>query len=1125
MWEALIKRPRGRISARRLLLLVATFLVVSIGGSFALSHAAYAATATWKDGELTYNGNTYKGPINTTNANGLQIPNGAQVYRNIQTVSGTSVARIIYFEPGVVPKSAKEATYVVYTLNPPNDYSNPTGKTTLTNIDTSEFDTPEGVTEGTSSCQVSDNVGWFVCGVGNWISDNVDAVYGIIASFLKVQPITGGNNSIYRLWDVVRDIANALFIIGFLIIIYRYMTDNVADNYVVRRILPRIVIAAILVNISYWITALAVDVSNILGASIQSLFEAIRQTAVGTEVNVDVTWKELTAYVFSGGTIAFLGFTAATGAAGSVLSLAFTLLGVLIGVAFAALVALIVLAARQALIVIFVIISPLAFAANILPNTEDWFDKWRKAFVTLLLVFPIFSMIFGGSQLASAIIIQSAANVEGDGSSALAIMLLGMAVKVVPLVITPLLIQFSGSLVGRIAGIANNANKGLVDGAKNWANSKAEYHRDKNLRQPNNGINNLNFARRTAQRRYARDLARKKQQETWQKEAENMAHGRRFEDGALTKRAPDWYRNRQARSSYDAVDQRYRDAELEHRRHDAHNKERWVKDAQTGANMDRRRAMTDAHLSEGRGKLYEEAMTNADESALQTQIATGALRNVKIRSDVDAAKAGLTKSNMEAEGKKVFRDEVKASPGLSNMQIQTYEFEKRAEVAEGIVQKQAESNWNRISKTDGALRNLRLQEVQASDQASFAEAEWNSLIEGIRAKGTAAPDISAADRALAGSIQALTQDIEIENQKQTSAKVIQQENMTSRFKTDIRARERAGGVAGDRGANRVYAKAKSDTLSALMEGITNSRSVISEYSAEELVTLQQKGIDRDGNTNVNEEMRMAAMYELGEKKGNNWAFQKMRDWVALEGMVYEKTGRQNANGQDIYGYFEPKRDADGKLELAPNGKPQADMTRAITDEDEIELRRDRQQLFYDMQGKSKHYIASLSGTDRGEYDTGLAVYDSSTATIRDIRDDKFNGERLVKTDIDEYSRMVHILSDQEELDRVIPDRARQADAKKKLLKHIRATQSDKNMYGRLEGRQRALMNVMSAILDPTDTRPLAEKKSEYRQIVDPNDANNTITVPYAQWGDHPEAEVVNVTTYIPDDYTLDKIVG
>ena len=145
-----------------------------------------------------------------------------------------------------------------------------------------------------------------------------------------------------------------------------------------------------------------------------------------------------------------------TGLAGSLILLIPTLVGVLI----AALVAILVMAARQALIICLVVISPLAFVAYLLPNTEKYFDKWKDLFITMLVMFPAFSTVFAGAQLAGLAIIQNA-------GSSLNLIILGMAVMVAPVVVTPLLIKFSGSLIGKIASLVNNPKKGAIDRTRN----------------------------------------------------------------------------------------------------------------------------------------------------------------------------------------------------------------------------------------------------------------------------------------------------------------------------------------------------------------------------------------------------------------------------------------------------------------------------------------------------------------------------------------------------------------------------------------------------------------------------------------------------------------------------------
>ena len=66
-----------------------------------------------------------------------------------------------------------------------------------------------------------------------------------------------------------------LFIILLLVVIFSQITGVGIDNYGIKKILPKLIIAAILINLSYWICVAFVDLSNILGNSFQAMFNGL----------------------------------------------------------------------------------------------------------------------------------------------------------------------------------------------------------------------------------------------------------------------------------------------------------------------------------------------------------------------------------------------------------------------------------------------------------------------------------------------------------------------------------------------------------------------------------------------------------------------------------------------------------------------------------------------------------------------------------------------------------------------------------------------------------------------------------------------------------------------------------
>jgi len=470
---------RGGFSVRSIVTFVLTVVITALLWATVPSATSQALgndvddTANWQGGgsTLLYDKHGYNETSELKDPSGT-IPADATVYQSPVQNSGQSSTSqkvfIIYFSSGVDPPTATSAKYVEF------DYKNGAISNPQNQRDIKV--TPQSADGNSgSSCSVS-GIGWIICPVSVFLADAMDNIFNILSNMIKVQPLVLGdaNNSMFVAWNIMRSIANIAFVIAFLIIIYAQLTNMGVSNYGLKKLIPRLIIAAVLVNLSYYITALAIDISNILGYSIQEVFNRIREDTFHlTNDNVsgfsESNWSTVTAVVLgTGGLIGGVYYVAAGGL--------YLLLPVLLGLLLTIIFVVVILAARQAILVILVIIAPLAFVANLLPNTEKWFDKWKDLFFTMLIFFPAFSLVFGGSQLAGQIIIQNA----GDD---IVMLIFGMAVQIAPLVITPLLLKLSGSLLGRIAQITNNPRKGIIDRNRNWAQSRAEHAKYQNIKR------------------------------------------------------------------------------------------------------------------------------------------------------------------------------------------------------------------------------------------------------------------------------------------------------------------------------------------------------------------------------------------------------------------------------------------------------------------------------------------------------------------------------------------------------------------------------------------------------------------------------------------------------------------
>ena len=512
---------RGRFSVRSIFTFALAAFTTVLLWVLLSSTPVGAADASWNGAAIEHSGRTHYLAGTTSDSDSLGLPSGSRYYVSLEQTptstgpAGLQKAYVIYLAPGTDPPGSGTATSVTYDYDTATKkFSNPSGSTAIT-IDTASF------TAQATTCAI-ESVGWIVCPTMNFLAWGMDTVFGWITEFMKVQPLQVNNTdgALYNAWNIMRSIANVAFIIVFLIIIYSQLTSVGIGNYGIKKMLPRLIIAAIAINVSYIICAIAVDISNILGYSIHDALTGLRNTLLATGVTDPaadanlISFESITGFVLSGGTavvaggLGLVGASLATG--GTVLGAVFILLPALVGLVLTVLVVLLILAARQALIVILIIIAPLALVAFLLPNTEKWFEKWRETFMTMLIFFPAFSLVFGGSQLAGGVIIQNA--------SSLNMIILGLIVQVAPLVITPLLLRFSGSVLGGVAKLINDPNKGLLDRTRNWSKGHSDWHaergrggldRNGNPIRDKNG-NEVGLRKRNALRQSSRYLDQRK---------------------------------------------------------------------------------------------------------------------------------------------------------------------------------------------------------------------------------------------------------------------------------------------------------------------------------------------------------------------------------------------------------------------------------------------------------------------------------------------------------------------------------------------------------------------------------------------------------------------------------------
>lgn len=248
---------------------------------------------------------------------------------------------------------------------------------------------------GGNSCAI-ETVGWVICPTMRSIARLADKGFTYInQSSLSVNyKLFGNSGKTFTAWEVMRNIANALFVVVFLYIIYGYLTGRTGGTYSIKRLLPRLLIAAIAINLSYYLGVILIDISNIIGDSIWTVMKNIYGNGspvmpLGISANPlnDGNLTKMTA--------------AALGNTGMVWVLLPPIAAVTITVAVISAVMVILIIMREAIIAALILAAPLLIAFQLLPNVERLSNQAMRLFLQLLLLYPIIALLLGTGQIVS----------------------------------------------------------------------------------------------------------------------------------------------------------------------------------------------------------------------------------------------------------------------------------------------------------------------------------------------------------------------------------------------------------------------------------------------------------------------------------------------------------------------------------------------------------------------------------------------------------------------------------------------------------------------------------------------------------------------------------------------------
>lgn len=296
--------------------------------------------------------------------------------------------------------------------------------------------------------------GSIICSGQNLFVTITQVLFNTVAKILESQAELTKEDAVRQQWGNLLNVANAILIIAFLVVIYSTATSTGGlSNYDVKKLLPRIIIFAMAINLSYYICMALVDLSNILGHGIFGLFLGGK---AGDAPQLVDRAKE-TARVISPGVEVITTV--------AIVAILIFLVGPPIIIAL--LTILFALVVRGMALMILVIISPVAIASYLFNSQglSKGFTMWRDNYIKLLLVYPLFMLVWAGSRVVSSL---------NPNSPDAALAIFGLLMEVICLVAPAMsilpLFKMSGDIMGK-ATIAAQNNRGANKFA-DWAGSK-----------------------------------------------------------------------------------------------------------------------------------------------------------------------------------------------------------------------------------------------------------------------------------------------------------------------------------------------------------------------------------------------------------------------------------------------------------------------------------------------------------------------------------------------------------------------------------------------------------------------------------------------------------------------------
>lgn len=453
-----LRVTRGISSLLLLFSLLVTGVVLGVFVSSASALPNATSKASWVDRETIRLGDT-----------DFTLREGSkwifEFSQTTSTLTGTSVECVSTLTFNDNPYNGDNGETALRTLKLPGDTG---GCTTVggTNksIAVANADNAQAaaLAEGADRCDAKfyNPLSWFICPVVDMAFGFIEHMDNAINTLMTVD--TGSifnsdneredrktSSAYYEAWSAFRFIALGIVVIATLVVIVASAFGyELLDAYTIRKALPRVLLAVILISLSWQIMEFLITLTNDVGNGVRALIYA--PFADFERAQIRFGEQSLFTLLFGAGMIAM--------GIGGLLSF--------IATAFlAVLVAFLVLVIREMIIITLVILAPIAFALLILPNTQKGWQFWQNTLTAMLVAFPIIAAFIAVGRVFSAVAFQ-------NGEAGTLNSIIAFLAYFLPYFLLPLTFRMAGGILATIGNIANSSERGAFDRLKKYRQGK-----------------------------------------------------------------------------------------------------------------------------------------------------------------------------------------------------------------------------------------------------------------------------------------------------------------------------------------------------------------------------------------------------------------------------------------------------------------------------------------------------------------------------------------------------------------------------------------------------------------------------------------------------------------------------